>query len=202
MNISCCLHIPLFSELLGIVLDFYEDFSNLPFDPACSGNASNSPNRLDIVIIDRHIASLNADLFKGNPDIKFILLCTNEEMKGALMSLRQYFGKNLRGLLSYDCGMPMLEKAIRHVHSGELWLPRALWEDVLSVRNNPGRLTRKEKAISSYICGGFTNKEIALKMELSEQTVKSHCNKIFKKLGISNRVQLAMHYRDLRENHL
>jgi DNA-binding NarL/FixJ family response regulator len=96
--------------------------------------------------------------------------------------------------------MPLLEKAIRVVHAGELWLPRALWEEVLADRNNHGSLTRKEKVIASFVCGGFTNKEIARKIESSEQTVKSHCNKIFRKLGVSNRVQLAMHCKNLPEN--
>ncbi len=202
MNISCCLHVPLFSELLGTALGAKEDIEILPFDLNLSKRSSTASCEPHIVIIDWHSASQNPDLFEGTANIKFILLCTNEEMKGALKSLRQYFGKNLRGLLPYDCGMPLLEKAIRVVHAGELWLPRALWEELLADRNGHEILTRKERVIASFVRGGLTNKEIAGKMDLSEQTIKSHCNKIFRKLGVSNRVQLAMNYKNHSVNFL
>jgi DNA-binding NarL/FixJ family response regulator len=202
MNIGYCLHIPLFSELLGIVLGIKEDIEILPFNPDWFRHGPIASDMPDIVILDCDTARLYPGLFEGTSDIKYILLCTNEEMKDKLKSLRQHFGKNLRGLFAYDCGLPLLEKAIQVVHAGGLWLPRALWEEVLADINNHGTLTRKEKVIASFVCGGFTNKEIAEKTESSEQTVKSHCNKIFKKLGVSNRVQLAMHCKDHSENFL
>jgi DNA-binding NarL/FixJ family response regulator len=202
MNISYCLNIPLFSELLGVVLGMKEDIEILPFTPDWFLHGPTASGMPDIVILDCDTARLYPGLFEGASDIKYLLLCTNEEMKDKLKSLRQHFGKNLRGLLPHDCGLPLLEKAVRVVHAGELWLPRALWKEVLADIHNNGALTRKEKAIASLVCGGLTNKEIAIKMNLSEQTVKSHCNKIFKKLGVSNRVQLAMHCRDHSENFL
>ena len=55
------------------------------------------------------------------------------------------------------------------------------------------RLAPREEEIISHICQGYTNKEIAQKLNISEQTVKSHCHRIYKKIGVSDRLQLALH---------
>lgn len=53
-------------------------------------------------------------------------------------------------------------------------------------------LAKREKEIIFHICQGFRNKEIAQKLQISEQTVKSHCNRIYRKLGVTDRLQLAL----------
>jgi DNA-binding CsgD family transcriptional regulator len=47
-----------------------------------------------------------------------------------------------------------------------------------------------EKEIASLICQGYRNKEIAQRLNISEQTVKAHLNRIFRKFNVSNRSQL------------
>lgn len=54
------------------------------------------------------------------------------------------------------------------------------------------RLTPRETEIVSSIVAGFTNKDIAQKFRLSEDTVKHHLTNIFDKLGVSNRLELAL----------
>jgi DNA-binding NarL/FixJ family response regulator len=63
-------------------------------------------------------------------------------------------------------------------------------------------LTRKEKEIVSLICHGYRNKEIAQKLAITEQTVKSHCNRIFKKVGVSDRLQLALYTHKIWPGHI
>ena len=46
--------------------------------------------------------------------------------------------------------------------------------------------------ILKLVAQGYTYKEIAQKLYVTEQTVKSHCNKLFKKFGVTNRVGLAL----------
>lgn len=53
-------------------------------------------------------------------------------------------------------------------------------------------LAKREREIAFHICQGYRNKEIAQKLHISEQTVKSHCCRIYKKLGVSDRLQLAL----------
>jgi DNA-binding NarL/FixJ family response regulator len=53
-------------------------------------------------------------------------------------------------------------------------------------------LTRRELEIVAAIVEGCTNRDIAQKFSLSEDTVKHHLTHIFDKLGVSNRLELAM----------
>jgi len=55
-------------------------------------------------------------------------------------------------------------------------------------------LTRREQQVLELIAMGNTNKEIGLKLGISEQTVKNHVNSIYRKLGVRNRAQAASTY--------
>ena len=103
-------------------------------------------------------------------------------------------------LIRQELDMPSVDsggtQAIKVVHSGELWLDRKMLKGVIHQMNPSEKkvsLTKKEKEIVSLICEGLRNKEIAQKLNISEQTVKSHCNRIFKKVGVSDRLQLALY---------
>ena len=54
-------------------------------------------------------------------------------------------------------------------------------------------LTRRELDIVREVTEGATNKDIALRFDLSEQTVKNHLSNIFDKLGVSTRLELALY---------
>jgi DNA-binding NarL/FixJ family response regulator len=54
-------------------------------------------------------------------------------------------------------------------------------------------LSDREKEIVQLIAQGFRNKEIAEKLFISEQTVKNHLHNIFDKLGVSDRLELALY---------
>ncbi|MBQ3065933.1 MAG: helix-turn-helix transcriptional regulator [Clostridia bacterium] len=58
-------------------------------------------------------------------------------------------------------------------------------EDILSV------LTEKEKEVAELICLGHTNADIAKLLFISEQTVKTHTKKIYPKMGVHSRLELA-----------
>ena len=57
--------------------------------------------------------------------------------------------------------------------------------DILSV------LTPKEREVTEFICMGYTNKDIAKIMFISENTVKDHTKKIYPKMGVHSRFELA-----------
>jgi len=109
-----------------------------------------------------------------------------------------------RGYVSKDVNLCDLIKAIQSVHQGELWVERkkmARFFDREAVFN-PGRggrptkkeiLTPREKEILSILISGCTNKDIAKALYISEKTVKSHLNSIFKKLNVSRRLQAILY---------
>jgi two-component system response regulator DegU len=53
-------------------------------------------------------------------------------------------------------------------------------------------LTPREKEVLNLLTKGYTNKEIAQKLFISEKTVKSHLNRIFKKLKVSRRLEAIL----------
>jgi DNA-binding NarL/FixJ family response regulator len=54
------------------------------------------------------------------------------------------------------------------------------------------RLNEREARICKYVAAGYSNRQIASRLRLSEQTVKNYLGQIFRKVGIDNRVQLAI----------
>lgn len=109
-----------------------------------------------------------------------------------------------RGVVSKESATQTLFKSIRAVMAGQYWVGResvaglveALRRFTPSSGEEPRRqkfaLTPRELEIIATIVAGYTNKDIAEKFSLSEQTVKHHLTNIFDKLGVSNRLELAL----------
>jgi DNA-binding NarL/FixJ family response regulator len=85
---------------------------------------------------------------------------------------------------------------VKSVFAGEFWLERKVVGQILSHaaagRKEKEMLTGAERGVASLICLGYKNKEIAQKLNITEQTVKSHCNHIYKKVEVSDRLRLAI----------
>lgn len=112
--------------------------------------------------------------------------------------LYNLIGRGIAGILPQKCTVSQLKRAIRSVVSGELWLDRKSLSDVIkritSDRLDQGPiLSNTERRIVKMICRGFRNKEIMATLNTSEQAVKSHLSRIYKKIGISDRLQLAIY---------
>jgi DNA-binding NarL/FixJ family response regulator len=105
-----------------------------------------------------------------------------------------------RGIVLKHSASQLLIKAIRTVHAGEYWVARENIGSLVGVfrsRNAapPDRrfgLTPRELEIVTGVATGSTNREIAQRFSLSEETVKHHLTKIFAKLGVANRVELTL----------
>ena len=106
-----------------------------------------------------------------------------------------------RGVVLKDSPMDLLFKSIRCVFRGEIWLGRDAMLSVvqaLSVLSHqraeaPGScLTAREKDVLTLVVSGYTNKDIARKLSITEDTVKHHLTSIFDKTGVSSRLELAL----------
>jgi two-component system nitrate/nitrite response regulator NarL len=112
-----------------------------------------------------------------------------------------------RGVLPENTPPEMILKSVRKVHEGELWLDRVTTAEVLrqltqelpapmktrerDPKTSP--LSPREREIVALVTQGFKNKELAEKLTISEQTVKNHMHNIFDKLGVSDRLELALY---------
>src|SRR5271157_479047 len=109
-----------------------------------------------------------------------------------------------RGVVLKDATPKLLFEGIRSVMAGQYWVGRESVSDLVQVlrdlmppRNaRPGartfKLTARELEVIETIVAGYTNKDIAQKFSISEQTVKHHLSNIFNKLGVSNRLELVL----------
>ena len=84
-------------------------------------------------------------------------------------------------------------QAIRDVHHGGLHFERELMDTVLSQQRVT--LTPRQGQIVSMVAQGLRNKEIAFSLGISEGTVKVYLHKLFRKLGISDRLDMALYAR-------
>jgi two-component system nitrate/nitrite response regulator NarL len=104
------------------------------------------------------------------------------------------------GVVLKNVASAMLMKAIRTVTAGEYWVARESVGSLVGTfrsrtaapRDRQFGLTRRELEIVTAVATGLTNKEIARRFTLSEETVKHHLTKIFSKLDVANRVELAL----------
>ncbi|HEY3287180.1 MAG TPA: response regulator transcription factor [Gemmatimonadaceae bacterium] len=108
-----------------------------------------------------------------------------------------------RGILPWDRAAADGLRCLRVVASGGHWLDGdAPGDRVRSVMNSVAdsqgdALTRRERELAEHVAAGLRNAAIALRLGISEGTVKIHLNRIYRKLGLPSRVALALY---LREN--
>jgi two-component system, NarL family, nitrate/nitrite response regulator NarL len=96
-----------------------------------------------------------------------------------------------RGIVLKGSPPEQLLKSIRAVYDGERWMSGDLVAQFEPEPSGGTGLTLRESEIVSAIREGDSNKEIASKLSISEETVKRHLSNIYAKLGISSRLELA-----------
>ena len=114
------------------------------------------------------------------------------------------FRGGARGVFCRGYSFNTLPKCIRRVHEGQIWVSNLelefLLELVISLRplkvqqtGGMTLLTPRERDVVRLVAEGMRNQEIALKLSLSEHTVRNYLLRVFDKLGISSRVELVLY---------
>jgi len=114
-----------------------------------------------------------------------ILILTNHDQPGYI---QQALTAGAGGYVLKDAPYAELLLAIRRVHGGEKYLPSDLRCQVLAAQQHP-QLTKGELEVLAVCVEGWSNEEIAQKLNLTEAAVKSHLMRVFNKLGVVNRIQ-------------
>jgi DNA-binding NarL/FixJ family response regulator len=147
-----------------------------------------------------------ATIQEGKLATRVIMLSDDQAKEDFVEAVRQ----GCCGIVPKRTSTELLLKSIRKVHAGEFWLDRMTTADVirrlakksggtttassrLGVREQSGALSAREREIVILVAQGFKNKEMAERMFISEQTVKNHLHNIFDKLGVSDRLELALY---------
>ncbi len=197
INIGCCNH--LFGEGLKKLL---LEECNLNNDSIIT--VSTNPREIikeenDLLITDFNtLAGIIFDDISNDHKVRILLLGTGCLPKIENECLVSFISRGLVGILSPDTDLPQLKKAIECVIAGELWFEnKQLLEIIPGVKGkNCGKdtsLTDREIEVAKLVCNGLSNKEIRKDLNISEQAVKSHLSRIYKKTGVSDRLQLALY---------
>jgi len=156
----------------------------------------------DVVLVEDQLlpkgTRVIAELLRIAPDVKFIVQSSaaNEEQTVEL------FRHGIRGIISRSISPDLLVRCVRRIAIGETWIDNQALNWVIEAYRVQGaallnprtqmHLSPKEKAIITCITRGLRNKEIAYEMQTSEQVIKNYLRKIFDKLGVEDRVELAL----------
>lgn len=160
----------------------------------------------DIVLLDLDLGDENGTnlipLIAAKSDAKVLVLTGIRDFSAHGAAMRA----GARGIIGKEAAPADILKAITHVHSGALWVNRALSDDLLTdllpgsqkqpgERRSPSTLTMREtEVVHALVQKPDTPlKEIARTLCINEQTLRNHLTSIYEKLGVSGRFQLYIH---------
>jgi DNA-binding NarL/FixJ family response regulator len=161
-------------------------------------------SRPDILLLDAAVAGGSGldvldELSAGGAATRTVILAPAIDPSEVSELLR----RGARGVLLENASTALLFQCIRRVADGQYWVGA---EEVPNVVEYMGRqgvgtrderdrplLTPRELDIVSAIVGGLGNRDMARQFALSEQTVKHHLTRIYDKLGVANRLELALY---------
>jgi DNA-binding NarL/FixJ family response regulator len=96
-----------------------------------------------------------------------------------------------RGIVSKTLAAEVQARAVEHLAMGELWFEQELGAAVLSANHAAIRVTVRESQLIAYVTKGWRNKAIGAELHISEGTCKVYLSRLYKKLGIGGRHELA-----------
>jgi DNA-binding NarL/FixJ family response regulator len=157
----------------------------------------------DVLIFESALA-LNpveavTELLRQAPQLKIVVVTPNSDEQLTL----DLFRRGAHGILSREVEPEVLVDCLRKVAAGEPWLENQAVHWVMeafrghNLRPSGARpkvqLTPKETLIVSCVTQGMKNKEIAIRVGTTEQVVKNYLRKVYDKLGVADRLELALY---------
>jgi DNA-binding NarL/FixJ family response regulator len=157
----------------------------------------------DVVVLEGQLISGTVDAIpqfvRRAPNAKLIVQVSEADESNTV----ELYRRGVRGVVPRSISPDLLVKCVRKIAAGETWIDnqsvswvidayRAQAALLTNPRSQP-RLNEKEYAIISCITRGMRNKEIAYQIGTTEQVVKNYLRKIYDKLGVSDRLELALY---------
>jgi DNA-binding NarL/FixJ family response regulator len=146
-----------------------------------------------------HVFSGMEEVLSSHPSMRGVALFPSWDNESVLSAFRA----GVYGLFSERGSVDELRKCIACVHQGEVWASNAQMRllvdsfrrsPVVRVANVKGKnlLTPRQQQLVELVSEGMGNREIARRLKITENTVKKSLLRIFDRVGVSNRVELAL----------
>jgi len=157
----------------------------------------------DVVLMEGSLLAGTAhaipELLRTSPDVKLIVQTVAADENQTV----ELYRRGVRGIVSRSISPDLLVRCVRRIAAGETWIDnqsvswvieayRAQAAALVNPRTQP-KLSPKEMAIITCITQGKRNKEIAFQLGTTEQVIKNYLRKIYDKLGVSDRLELALY---------
>ncbi len=155
---------------------------------------------LALVLIDAecvsHLFELIATFHHVRPQLRLIVLGTETDQE----YIQRIVGAGAKGYLTHMAKQSELAMAIDMVRDGSVWAPRRVLSRLLDSKpgganapDTPPSFTPRELQILDLLRAGRSNREIAHALGIDEGTVKAHIGRLLRKVGVNNRIALAVH---------
>lgn len=159
--------------------------------------------RADLLLFEARISPTPVEavgeIVKRDPLLKLVIMTPDSSEEETIGYLRH----GVKGIITRAISPELLVRCIHKVYEGETWLDNEKVNWViqayrsqaaqLKTSGSKGRLSEKELLIISGVTQGLRNKDIAQEIGTTEQVVKNYLRKIYDKLGISDRLELALY---------
>jgi DNA-binding NarL/FixJ family response regulator len=157
----------------------------------------------DVVVLEGQLLNGTIDaipeLVRRAPNAKIIVQVVESDESNTV----ELYRRGVRGVVPRSISPDLLIKCVRKIADGETWIDnrsiswvieayRAQATTLTNPRTQP-KLSKKELAIISCITRGMRNKEIAYQIGTTEQVIKNYLRKVYDKLGVSDRLELALY---------
>lgn len=145
----------------------------------------------DVLLLDlRMERSVLDDLPAIAARLPVVVVTANEYTDEPMLAMQA----GARAVVFKRFAVEMLLDAVRAAAGGEVWMPPALQARFTAGAPGPGqRLTPRELEVVRFVATGHKNADIARRLFISEETVKAHLGNVFAKLGVRDRLELALH---------
>ena len=154
----------------------------------------------ELLLMDLHMPgargfSALAHIRGQHPGLPIVVVSAHEEAA----VVRRALAHGASGYLAKSAAVEDIGAAVRAVLEGELWVPASVVDaradlkpDEAAVAARLAELTPQQFRVLGMIAEGLLNKQIAYELGVSEATIKAHMTAIMRKLGVSNRTQVAL----------
>jgi DNA-binding NarL/FixJ family response regulator len=159
----------------------------------------------DVILMDIGLPEMNgidaSKAIKAKLPNCRIIMVTSHDMQSDVISA---LAANCDGYCLKDINGEQLSRAIFSVHNGAIWLDPSIAKKMIKVYVDqpaarttgggaaPNLLSERELEVLSCVVDGLTNQEIATKLTVSPETIKTHMRHIMEKLSVSDRTQAAV----------
>jgi len=146
----------------------------------------------DVLLLDLQMERwVGGDIERLSRVTRVVVLTASERKEDAMAALRM----GAHAFVQKRYAVETLMEAIWSAAQGLVWIPPALHAELALQLRSPWRsqLSNRESEIIRCVAAGLRNAEVAERLSIGESTVKTHLNNIFQKLGIRDRVELALY---------